>query len=196
MTHSRTKLAVVVGVCLGVSACASGGSRPETPAGPTPLTAAPSGPVQITQLPPPGSDPTQAGAGGYQQGGGGYPPAGGGGYGQQGGGGYGGATSPMPASTPPSGDVARESLLGTWQISSSGGSCSLNLTLTGWTGGYRASTRGCTAPELQGVNAWSFDGGQVTLKNNSGSAIIKLAAQSGNSMSGSTTGGAQVSAVR
>jgi len=95
-----------------------------------------------------------------------------------------------------SSDVAVESVLGVWQVSSAGGPCQLGITQTGWNGGYRAWTRNCTQPELQSVNAWNLEDGQVVLKDGSGSPVARLAAQSGSSMAGATNGGAAVSASK
>ena len=47
------------------------------------------------------------------------------------------------------GGVGRTDLLGGWTITSGGDSCQLFMTLTSWTGGYRASTRGCNSDRPQ-----------------------------------------------
>src|SRR5690349_9270266 len=52
------------------------------------------------------------------------------------------SAAPQPASP---GALGRTDLLGGWTIASSGDSCQLFMTLTSWTGGYRASTRGCSS---------------------------------------------------
>lgn len=68
------------------------------------------------------------------------------------------------ASTPSSVDVDRSDLLGAWKLASNADNCQLILTLTGWEGGSRATTRGCASTELQSINAWTLEGRQVTLK--------------------------------
>ena len=60
-------------------------------------------------------------------------------------------------------DLGRTDLLGAWTLASGAEQCKLNINLTNWTGGYRASTRGCASPDLQRVNAWRLDGKQVVL---------------------------------
>lgn len=82
------------------------------------------------------------------------------------------------------GEVTEQSLLGGWDVSSSGSSCQMFLTMTSWTGGYRASTRGCSSGDLVDVNAWSYDGGQVVLKDGQGGELTRLTPRSSSSMSG------------
>ncbi len=57
----------------------------------------------------------------------------------------GAAVAVAPAAPAAAGPVGRTDLLGGWTIASSGNSCQLFMTLTSWTGGYRASTRGCAS---------------------------------------------------
>ena len=97
---------------------------------------------------------------------------------------------------PSAGSVTRETVLGQWRVASAGGSCQLNLTLTGWKGGSRASTRNCADENLSKVAAWSYDGGTVVLKDDSGASVARLAAQGETAMSGATAGGAPVLASR
>ena len=97
---------------------------------------------------------------------------------------------------PSAGSVTRETVLGAWRVSAGGGSCQLNLTLTGWKGGSRASTRGCNNEDLSRVAAWSYDGGTVVLKDDTGASVARLAAQGESAMSGATAGGTSVVASR
>ena len=97
----------------------------------------------------------------------------------------------------PSADsVKRETVLGAWRVAAGGGSCQLNLTLTGWKGGSRASTRGCNNEDLSRVAAWSYEGGTVVLKDDTGASVARLSAQGESAMSGATAGGASVAASR
>jgi hypothetical protein len=85
--------------------------------------------------------------------------------------------------------IGRTDLLGGWTISSSGDSCQLFMTLTSWTGGYRASTRGCTSDTLKSISAWNLDGKQVVLAGQGGVAVARLFASGGNRFDGQTEGG-------
>lgn len=86
-------------------------------------------------------------------------------------------------------DVSRTDLLGGWRLASGGDGCQLSMALTQWSGGYRASTRGCASPELQKIAAWSLSGRTVTLIGNDGATVAILAASSKERFNGSTTGG-------
>ena len=66
-------------------------------------------------------------------------------------------------------------LSGAWTISDATGSCQLFLTNTTWTGGLRASTRGCTSPELQKVSAWNTNDKEIILKDLDSQEIARLA---------------------
>jgi hypothetical protein len=95
-------------------------------------------------------------------------------------------TAPAPAA---SGTIGRTDLLGGWTISSSGDSCQLFMTLTSWTGGYRASTRGCTSDTLKSISAWNLAGSQVVLAGQGGATVARLSSSGGNRFDGSTEGG-------
>lgn len=82
--------------------------------------------------------------------------------------------------------VGRTDLLGGWKISSGADSCQLFMTLTTWSGGYRANTRGCTSPQLQKVSAWDLTGKQVTLKGADGSTVATLYGAGAERFSGQT----------
>jgi hypothetical protein len=106
-----------------------------------------------------------------------------------------------PAAAPPasgggSGAVGRTDLLGGWTISSSGDSCQLFMTLTSWTGGYRASTRGCSNATLKSISAWNLQGTQVTLAGTGGAPVAHLNSSGASRFDGSTTGGGQISFYR
>lgn len=92
---------------------------------------------------------------------------------------------PAPAGV----EVSRADLLGGWRLSSGGDGCQLSMALTQWSGGYRASTRGCASAELQKISAWSLSGRTVTLIGNDGATVATLAASSKERFAGSTTGG-------
>ncbi|MCY1707022.1 protease inhibitor Inh/omp19 family protein [Pannonibacter sp. SL95] len=109
-----------------------------------------------------------------------------------------GAVASLPAAPAPadSREVGRNDMLGGWKISSGSSNCMLFMTLTTWSGGYRANTRGCSDATLSGVSAWDLSGKQVVLKDGSGGEIARLYATSGERFSGQTSSGAAVSLAR
>lgn len=105
---------------------------------------------------------------------------------------------PAAVATPPpsSGSIGRTDLLGGWTIASGADSCQLFMTLTSWTGGYRASTRGCSSDPLKSISAWNLEGTQVVLSGQGGSPIARLQSAGGSRFNGSTSGGGSVSFYR
>lgn len=96
------------------------------------------------------------------------------------------ATPQMAMADPNAGGaVGRTDLLGGWTITAAGDSCQLFMTLTSWTGGYRASTRGCTSELLKSISAWNLEGGQVVLAGQGGSPVARLASSGLNRFDGS-----------
>lgn len=70
------------------------------------------------------------------------------------------------------------------------------MTLTSWTGGYRASTRGCSSDTLKSISAWNLEGRQVILAGQGGSPIARLQSAGGNRFDGAINGGGSVSFYR
>jgi hypothetical protein len=101
-----------------------------------------------------------------------------------------------PPASGGSGALGRTDLLGGWTISSSGDSCQLFMTLTSWTGGYRASTRGCSNATLKSISAWNLAGTQVTLAGSGGAPVAHLSSSGASRFDGSTTAGGQISFYR
>lgn len=96
-----------------------------------------------------------------------------------------------------SGQIGRTDLLGGWTITSGGDSCQLFMTLTSWTGGYRASTRGCNSTVLKSISAWNLQGRQVILAGQGGKPVAHLAASGTNRFDGQVDGqGATVTFYR
>ena len=94
-------------------------------------------------------------------------------------------TGAQAAMTPSSGGaVGRTDLLGGWTITATGDSCQLFMTLTSWTGGYRASTRGCTTDLLKSISAWNLQGSEVVLAGQGGSPVARLASSGPNRFDG------------
>ncbi len=106
---------------------------------------------------------------------------------------------PQVANTAPaaSGRIGRTDLLGGWTITSGGNSCQLFMTLTSWTGGYRASTRGCNSTVLKSISAWNLQGSQVVLAGQGGTPVAHLASAGTNRFDGQVDGaGATVTFYR
>jgi hypothetical protein len=93
-------------------------------------------------------------------------------------------------------EVGRADLLGAWTVSSAGDSCQLFMTLTTWSGGYRASTKGCGSEPLQKISAWNLEGQQVQLLDDSGATVGRLYPSSKTEFNGQTPGGGPVSFSR
>jgi hypothetical protein len=94
-------------------------------------------------------------------------------------------------------EIGRTDLLGGWTVASGGDSCQLFMTLTTWTGGYRASTRGCSSAALTSISAWKLNGNEVVLSAGEGTPVARLYAQGGNRYAGALeTGGAPITVSR
>lgn len=82
--------------------------------------------------------------------------------------------------------LGKSQLLGGWTVTSGQETCQLFITLTSWTGGFRATTLGCNTNELKQISAWNLDGREVVLAGLSGSPIAKLSASGSNRFDGQT----------
>ena len=102
----------------------------------------------------------------------------------------------LPTAPPAAATLGRTDLLGGWTIASSGDSCQLFMTLTSWTGGYRASTRGCSSEQLKSISAWNLNGSQVVLAGQGGSPVATLNNSGGTRFDGQISGGGPVSFYR
>jgi hypothetical protein len=120
------------------------------------VSAAPTQPVTTQQLPPPGQAGDQQVVTGMP-------------WEQD------GQHDRMAALPPQTEAPTRENVLGQWSLSGPSDSCQLNVALTSWEGGYRASTRGCHSPELTSVGAWNLESDLVVLKDNEGNPVARLA---------------------
>ncbi len=106
------------------------------------------------------------------------------------------APAPMTAPAGGSASIGRTDLLGGWTVASATDTCQLFMSLTTWSGGYRATTRGCASETLQGVSAWNLEGQQVSLLNDSGNTVARLTAASKTQFNGQTVAGEAVSVSR
>lgn len=93
-------------------------------------------------------------------------------------------------------EIGRTDLLGGWAVSSGGETCQLFMSLTEWSGGYRASTRGCSGPTLARIAAWDLTGKQIQLKADDGSSVATLLAVDQTRFNGATSDGAAITVQR
>lgn len=71
-------------------------------------------------------------------------------------------------------EVGEDDLVGVWSAATPSATCSINLSLTNWQGGFRASTRNCADVQMAGLSAWSIEGQQVLLKGAEGAPLARL----------------------
>ena len=103
------------------------------------------------------------------------------------------AAAEPPADAQP---VTRQAMVGAWTVSTGGASCQIFLALTKWSGGYRAASRGCSAPAISDVQAWDVKDKQVVLVNSTGNTAATLYRSSEQRYDGSTNGGGAISFTR
>ncbi|UYO01177.1 MAG: AprI/Inh family metalloprotease inhibitor [Devosia sp.] len=86
---------------------------------------------------------------------------------------------------------------GTWNVVAAGQTCRLNLPMTAKTGTnyYRASSPGCTLPQIASVTGWQQVGSQLQLYDENGNIAAFLAPSSGRYI-GTMSGGQAVSMSR
>ncbi|WP_206455838.1 protease inhibitor Inh/omp19 family protein [Aurantimonas marina] len=94
-----------------------------------------------------------------------------------------------------SGPISRNSVLGAYKVTTTGGNCQIILSLTKWTGGYRAASRGCPGA-VADVSAWDVSGNQVVLKDSGGSNVANLSSSGGSRYEGRTKSGQPISLYR
>lgn len=71
-------------------------------------------------------------------------------------------------------EVGEDDLVGVWSAATPAATCSINLSLTNWQGGLRASTRNCADAQMAGLSAWSIEGQQVLLRGPDGAPLARL----------------------
>jgi len=200
MTHAMKTGAALVALLV-----AAGCSRSVSPfenSGPSPLAPAPAGRVSVNQLPPPPPPPPPQTASMDQMASKETPgdttdqdndaANGSDASGGDNGGSDNGATQVASVSSQP---LSRNSVLGAYKVTTTGGNCQIILSLTKWSGGYRAASRGCPG-KVADVSAWDVSGSQVVLKDNGGSTVASLNSSGGNRYEGQTTGGQQITLYR
>jgi hypothetical protein len=92
-------------------------------------------------------------------------------------------------------ELTREALIGRWSATSGGTSCDVFLSLTKWTGGYRAASRGCVG-NAAAIAAWDVQGKQVILADSSGNQIARLYQSANERYDGSTSTGQPIALSR
>lgn len=172
------KVVVPVALAITLAGCGSFGAiglpwkREQPVAAPDVTAGAPTAPVESSNLPPPTGSPNPLPANGTD------------------------ATN-QPLTPPPgaptagtgeNGGVGRTDLLGGWTVTSGSDSCQLFMTLTTWTGGYRASTRGCNGTLLKSISAWNLQGAEVVLSGQGGAPVARLSSTGSNRFEGQANG--------
>lgn len=80
----------------------------------------------------------------------------------------------VPLSSDGGVEVGEDDLVGVWSAATPAATCAINLSLTNWQGGFRASTRNCADVQMAGLSAWSIEGQQVLLKGTDGAPLARL----------------------
>lgn len=108
-----------------------------------------------------------------------------------------GAGSITTVGTPPMTSGVSSGPEGVWNVVAGGQTCRLNLPMTAKTGTnyYRASSPGCTVPQIASVTGWQQVGSQLQLYDENGNIAAFLAPSSGRYI-GTMGGGQAVSMSR
>lgn len=167
----------IAAMALALAGCQRTASPQASSPLPPPINPAPVGGVQSNQLPPPGGadafpaapdSAAQNAQAGSQE-------------------------FAMAAANAP--DITREALLGTWQTSVDGGSCQIALSLTQWSGGYRAASLRCPGPAAS-IAAWDVTGNQVVLNDRDGNTVARLYKAGDQSYQGRLSAGGSIGLSR
>jgi hypothetical protein len=177
----RISIAITIAMAgLAIAGCqrTSPGPMPQQQAAvlPPPINPAPLGGVQSSQLPPPSATEFPSA------------PA---------------STTPDPAAANQAFEtaaasapaVSREALLGTWQTAVNGGNCQLALSLTQWTGGYRAASLRCPG-EAANIASWDVSGNQVVLNDRDGNNVARLYQAGAQNYQGTLSAGGSITLSR
>ncbi len=92
--------------------------------------------------------------------------------------------------------IGRTDLLGGWKVAAGSDTCELFMSLTGWAGGYRATTKGCSTALLANVQAWNLNEQEVILLNGGGETVARLFAATKIRFNGQTEDGIGVTVFR
>jgi hypothetical protein len=102
------------------------------------------------------------------------------------------ATGPQTSNV----QVGRTDLLGGWKVAAGSDNCELFMTLTGWAGGYRATTKGCASAVLANVQAWNLNDNEVILISGGGETVATLYATARERFNGQTGDGIGITVYR
>jgi len=192
----KVLIATAIASVLALSACQRTSynySQPVAPQ-PQPLTPAPAGQVQSSNLPPPGGAQQGTYGGTYNSGtmpvdtatagnSGQFPAAPGA---PTGSGGMGNVAAPAGAMA-----LSNAGLVGSWKANEGGVQCDMFLTLTNLGEGLRGGTRGCTGG-LSTMKSWGINGDQLVLNDANGYAIARLYKTGESRLEGTSSSGQQV----
>jgi hypothetical protein len=92
--------------------------------------------------------------------------------------------------------IGRTDLLGGWKVAAGSDSCELFMSLTGWAGGYRATTKGCASSVLTSVQAWNLNEREIVLISGKGETVASLYATSKTRFNGQTGDGIGITVFR
>ncbi len=98
----------------------------------------------------------------------------------------------VPAGQP----LSRESLAGSFNVTSDSPDCRIILAFTKWSGGYRAATRRCQSAEIGTVTAWDVKGQQLVLVDGGGNVVARLYSSGNDRYDGTTNDGNPISFSR
>ncbi|WP_144861168.1 protease inhibitor Inh/omp19 family protein [Mesorhizobium sp. J18] len=176
MSRSKIAMVAVSLTTLLAAGCQSDRFSQPQSAGPAPLTPAPSGTVQSSQLPPPSGplSPTEFPQAPQQE--------------QQM-----AALDPNAAASGP--EISAGSVAGVWTVNVAGQSCRVATPQTKFGQGYRAGPLRCPAP-LDGVKSWNVEGGQLAFYDESGGVLARLSSSGNEQFNGQTSTGQPISLSR
>lgn len=191
MRSTHFSVFAALGAALFVAGCQSdriGGIDTYSPVSPSPVTAAPSGNVQQSQLPPPSKPDTPAVTDPAQ-----FPTA---------------PTSPQtpatPSATDPAAgtqvasnapDVTVGSVAGVWNVNTGGASCKVATPQTKYGQGFRAGPLKCPG-DMANVKSWNVAGKQLVLYDEGGQTIARLYQSAPGKFDGQTSSGQPVTFSR
>ena len=191
MKH-QIRIGAVAAALLLVAGCSRSVSPYADNSGPPPLAPVPTGQVAANQLPPPPPPPppgdTMNNAGLNSD----AEVTDGNGQGDLPSGNGSGNTQVASVNQPA---LSRNSVLGAYKVTTDGGNCQIILSLTKWSGGYRAASRGCPG-KVADVSAWDVSGSQVILKDAAGSNVANLNSSGNARYEGRTNGGQSITLYR
>lgn len=176
MLSAKSGIVVVSLLSLALAGCGSNRFSPAA-SSPPPLSPAPAGTINSSQLPPP-SAPSAPGA---------FPEAPG--------------QDDQMASLDPSAAgaggpaVSAGGVAGVWNVNVGGQTCRVATPQTKFGQGYRAGPLRCPSP-MDGVKSWNVEGSQLSFYDESGQALARLSSAGSQNFNGQTSSGLPISLSR